>query len=256
MSFVTTPKDLEALRESGKRLARVLEAVVKEVRPGITAKELDERAEALIRAGGDTPAFLHYTPKGAKRPYPASLCVSLNDEVVHGIPNEKEKVVKDGDLVSLDIGLIHKGLYSDMATTVMVGTVDVNGKKLVKAVTEALEAGIDAARAGNTVGDIGAAVAAALKPYGYGIVRELGGHGIGKVLHDEPHIPNFGKRGEGIELTVGMALAIEPIINEGGAAVKLMQDGYTYKTADGSRSAHIEHTILITEKGPEIITKV
>lgn len=256
MSFITTPKDLEALRESGRRLARVLEAVAKEVRPGVSAKALDRKAEALIRAGGDTPAFLHYTPWGAKRPYPATLCVSINDEVVHGIPNEGGKVVRDGDLVSLDIGLIHDGIYTDMATTVVVGAIDMNRKKLITAAREALAAGIKAARPGGHVGDIGAAIEAVVKSYGFGIVRELGGHGIGKVLHDEPHIPNFGKKGEGIELVPGMALALEPIINEGGAAVRLMNDGYTYKTADGSRSAHVEHTIFIADTGPEVITRL
>lgn len=254
MSILTEQKDIAALREGGGRLARVLGMLIKDATPGMSARALDKKAEEHIRAGGDTPAFLNYTPWGAKRPYPAVLCVSVNDEVVHGIPNESEKVFQNGDVVALDIGLIHQGIYVDMATTVAVGKVDAKGKKLIRATKEALEAGIKAARPGNRVGDIGAAIEAVAQSYGFSVVEELGGHGVGKVLHDEPHVPNFGTKGEGIELAPGMALALEPIFNEGKRGIKLMKDGYTYKTVDGLRSAHVEHTIFITDKDPEVVT--
>ncbi len=256
MSILTKKEDIAALREAGRRLARILDVLAGEVKPGVRAVDLDRKAQALIEAGGDTPAFLGYTPWGAKRPYPATLCVSINDEVVHGIPNESEKILKEGDIVALDVGLVHKGLYADMATSVAVGHVDAKSKKLIQATKEALDKGIAAAGPGAYLGDIGAAIEAVAKSYGFRVVEELGGHGIGKVLHDEPHVPNYGVKGEGVELVPGMALALEPIFNAGKKDVKLMRDGYTYKTVDGSRSAHVEHTILITPNGSEVVTKI
>lgn len=246
------------MREGGRRLAGILKELAAAVRPGITAAELNELAEKLVAKGGDRSAFLNYKPYGAKRPYPAALCVSVNDEVVHGIPNETEKVLKVGDIVSLDMGLIHKGLITDMAITVPVGKIDGRAVRLLETTRQALEAGIAVARAGKRVGDISAAVERTVQAAGanFGIVEELAGHGVGYKVHEDPYVPNYTSREAGAVLKAGMVLAIEPMVNEGGKAVRLATDGYTYKTADGSRSAHFEHTIVITDGDAEILTKV
>ncbi len=248
------------LIEGGKRLARVLEALRAKVAPGVTAEELDDLAEQLIRDGGDllagadTPAFLGYTPEGARRPYPATLCVSINDEVVHGIPNESKKVLKEGDIVGLDLGLTHNGVIVDAAITVPVGEVSEESKKLLRATEKALAAGIAKAIPGNHIGDISSAIQKEIENAGFKVVRELGGHGVGELVHEEPFIPNFGRAGEGELLLEGMVLALEPIAAAGKAAVTLAPDGYTYRTKDGSRSAHFEHTILLEASGARIIT--
>ena len=252
MAQPKTAEDIQKLREGGRRLSRVLDALVKEVRPGITTKSLDERGERLIREGGDLPAFKNYKPKGASYPYPATVCISVNDEVVHGIPGDY--VLKEGDIVSLDIGLSHEGLIVDMARTVPVGAISKEDEDLLRITKEALMAGIKAAEAGARVGDISAAVEACAEKAGYGIVRELGGHGVGHAVHELPFIPNYGKAGSGPKLIPGMVLAIEPMFNRGGDDVEVADDGYTYKTVDGSRAAHFEHSIVITEHGPEILT--
>jgi methionyl aminopeptidase len=252
---IKTPEDIENLREGGKRHAAILRAVAKAAKPGVATRALEDLAMKLIVEGGDTPAFLDYKPYGAKRAFPASLCVSINDEVVHGIPNEGDKVLKEGDIVSLDLGLIHNGMITDSAVTVAVGKVSPEAKELLKATSKALDIGIKAAWGGNTTGDIGAAIEAFVLPQGFGIVRELAGHGVGYKVHEDPYVPNYGKAGEGEKLVPGMVIAIEPMLNAGGEKLKLDADGYTYKTADGSLSAHFEHTVLITEKGAEVLTK-
>ena len=210
-------------------------------------------AEKLIREGGDEPAFLNYTPNGAKFPYPATLCVSINNEVVHGIPSDK-RILKDGDIVGLDLGLKHAGFFTDMAMTVPVGGIDKEAKKLIEITEKSLIKGIAAAKSGGFVGDIGEAIENFVKPHGYGIVKILGGHGVGKKVHEDPYIPNYGKSGTGPKLVPGMVLALEPMLNEGRDKVFLDNDGYTFKTRDGKRSAHFEHTILITESKAEILT--
>ncbi|MEK7515723.1 MAG: type I methionyl aminopeptidase [Patescibacteria group bacterium] len=245
----------ENLIEGGKRLARVLEALRDKAAPGVTAEELDDLAERMIRTGGDEPCFLGYTPEGANRPYPATLCVSINDEVVHGIPNESLKVLKEGDIVGLDLGLTHNGVIVDAAITVPIGEVDELTNKLLRATEEALVAGIAAAKPGNHIGDISSAIQKEIEGAGFSVVRELGGHGVGYTVHEDPFIPNFGHTGTGPELVDGMVLALEPISSVGKATVILSPDGYTYRTKDGSRSAHFEHTILIEKDGARIITK-
>lgn len=242
------------LIEAGKRLAAVLEQLKAAVAPGVTAEELDDLAEARIREGGDTPAFLGYTPEGAPRPYPATLCVSINDEVVHGIPNESKKVLKEGDIVGLDLGLIHEGIIVDAAITATVGQPDTLSKKLLYATEEALAAGIAEALPGNHVGDISHAIGTVIERAGFSVVKSLGGHGVGDLVHEEPFIPNYGRAGTGPLLVEGMVLALEPISSAGKATVILAPDGYTYKTKDGSRSAHFEHTILIEKGEARIIT--
>ena len=254
MAVIKNEKDLHNLRESGRRLAAILRRVAKEVRAGVSARELDALTEKLIRQGGDKPAFLNYQPHGAARPYPATLNVSINDEVVHGIPNEKEKIIKEGDIVLLDSGLEHEGMYTDMAVTIPVGMVDKEGLRLIEVTRAALSLGIKACRAGNKVSDISKAIYHAVKDSGFSLVEELGGHGLGYKQHEEPFIPNIPMKGRSPALKVGMVIAVEPIVNEGSKHIRLMDDDYTYKTVDGKRSAEFEHTILITEGDPEIIT--
>ena len=242
------------LVEAGKRLARILETLRDKVAPDITTEELDDLAEQLIRDGGDSPAFLGYTPEGASRPYPATLCVSINDEIVHGIPNESQKILKEGDIVGLDFGLIHNGVVVDAATTVPVGNINGESKKLLRATESALVAGVKEAIPGNHMGDISHAIQEEIERAGFSVVKSLGGHGVGNAVHEEPFIPNFGRVGTGIVLKEGMVLALEPISAAGKSAVILAPDGYTYRTKDGSRSAHFEHTILLEKNGARIIT--
>jgi methionyl aminopeptidase len=251
-----TSADIEILEEGGRRHAAILKQVVKAVAPGVTAKSLDDLAARLIAEGGDTAAFLNYKPYGAKRPYPASLIVSVNDAVVHGIPNEREIVLKEGDIVSLDLGLVHKGLITDAAVTVPVGRISKEAKVLLKATKEALIAAIKQAKPGNTTGHIGHAVECVIRPLGFGIVEELAGHGVGFSVHEDPYVPNYGEPGDGELLVPGMVIAIEPIINLGSEKVMLdKSDGYTYRTVDGSLSAHFEHTVVITKRGAKVLTK-
>jgi len=252
---ITNDTERENLIEAGKRLASILRALGAKVAPGVTAEELDDMAERLIREGGDEPCFLGYTPEGASRPYPATLCVSINDEVVHGIPNESVKILKEGDIVGLDLGLSHNGIIVDAAITVPVGNIPEETKKLLHATEAALTVGIKEAKAGNHVGDISHAIQEEIENAGFKVVKELGGHGVGELVHEEPFVPNFGRPGEGPELTEGMVLALEPIANAGKASVMLSPDGYTYRTKDGSKSAHFEHTVLIEKGGARIITQ-
>ncbi len=256
MITVKTPEDIVLLREGGKRIARVLETVAASVIPGVSTEELNRIAEELIEEMGDTPSFLGYTPEGVHRPYPAGLCVSVNDTVVHGVPNEDPQILQEGDLVGLDLGLTHEGLIVDSALTVCVGEPDERARMLMAVTKNALEAGIRAARAGNKTGDIGAAIEAVVLPSGFGIVTDLCGHGVGYAVHEEPFVPNSGPAGTGALLKPGMVIAIEPMVNEGGSGeVLFLEDGYTVKTKDGSRSAHFEHTLVITDGDPEVLTR-
>ncbi len=251
--FIKTAEEIEIIREGGKRLAFILSTLEAAIKPGVTTRELDTLAEKLMREGGDIPAFLNYTPEGARTPYPSSLCVSVNDEIVHGIASDR--VLLEGDIIGIDTGIQHKGLYTDSALTVPVGKIDEAAKKLIQVTEASLSVGIDAARAGKTIGDIGFAVEKYVKEHGFVIVEELGGHGVGYQQHEDPHIANYGERGQGMRLKPGMILALEPIVNEGTRYIKLMPDGYTFVTRDHKRSAHFEHTILITDGAPEILTK-
>ena len=227
----------------------------KAVRPGITTKELDEIVYKTVIEMGDKPAFLNYQPYGADFPYPGSICLSVNDEIVHGLP-KKSRVLAEGDIIGLDMGIIHEGLITDSARTVAVGEISEKAQKLMDATKKALEIGIDAIRIGGHVGDVGYAIEKFARPLKYGIVKELGGHGVGREVHEDPYIPNFGtKKGMGAKWKVGMVVAIEPMLNEGKRGIVLDRDGYTYRTADRSLSAHFEHTIAITKDGVEILTK-
>ncbi|MBU1293112.1 type I methionyl aminopeptidase [Patescibacteria group bacterium] len=253
--IVRTSEEREGILESGRRLAAVLSKLENMVAPGVSVEDLDTEAERLIRETGDTPAFLHYTPEGARRPYPASLCVSVNEEVVHGLPNEAPRILKQGDVVSLDLGLTHKGFITDSAITVPVGKIAKNIQSLLDTTRASLEAGILAARPGNRIGDISYATGSAFKGTGFSVVKMLGGHAVGRAVHEEPFIANDGHPGTGPEIVAGMVLAIEPIANIGKAAVIIAPDGYTYRTKDGSVSAHFEHTILVEENETVVVTR-
>ncbi len=253
MYIFKNSQDIKTFKEAGRRLSFVLDEVIKRVAPGVILKELDVLAEEFIRRGGDTPAFLNYQPRGARMPYPATLCVSVNNNVVHSIPGDEP--LCEGDIVGIDIGLFHKGFATDMARTVPVGKIDSDAQKLLSVTESALQKGIAQAKISGRVGHVSNTIQKYVEKNGFSIVRELGGHGIGKEVHDEPFIPNHGSRKSGVEFTEGMAIAIEPIVNEGSPEITLAPDGYTYQTKDGKRSAHFEHTVLITKDGPLIVTK-
>lgn len=234
------------MRRAGRVVAETLCIVRDAVKPGITTAELDEIGEREIRARGGIPSFLGY------RGFPATLCISLNHEIVHGIPGEH--VVKEGDLVKLDCGAIVDGYHGDSAITVLVGEVDPEARRLAEVTKRALEAGIAHAVVGNRVGDIGAAVQQLCEAEGFGVVREYVGHGIGRALHEDPPIANHGRPGKGVRLQEGMVIAIEPMINLGSHETRLLADDWTVVTADGSLSSHWEHTVAITSDGPEVLT--
>ena len=243
--------DIKVLRESCKRIALVLQAMVKEVRPGVTTGYLNDFAYKMIKDMGDTPAFLNYQPFGANYPYPGTICISVNDEVVHGIGGSR--VLKEGDIVGLDGGIKHKGMISDSAVTVAVGTVSKEDEELMKVTKDALMAGIKAAKGGKYVNDISRAIEKSI-PKKYGIVKILSGHGVGYKVHEEPYVPNFDDGVKGPKLVPGLVLALEPMVTMGTDEVYLADDGYTFITKDHKKSAHFEHTILITEGDAEILT--
>ncbi|MDP3763079.1 MAG: type I methionyl aminopeptidase [bacterium] len=249
-----TAQEIKILREGGRRHAEIFSILAKLVKPGVSTLILEEETLRLIKEGGDKPAHLGYRPHGAERPFPAALCLSINDEIVHGIPNENVRVINEGDIVSLDLSVEHNGMITDAAITVPCGTIDDEARKLLEVTRKALYAGIKVAIPGNTVGDIGKAISDTVRPSGFSIADDLAGHGVGFEIHEEPYVPNFGMAGKGAKLTPGLVIAIEPMVNMGGSGIKDMNDGYTIKTRDGSRSAHFEHTVAITEKGNIILT--
>jgi len=254
---IKTPEQIEILRAAGKIHAEILNKLEEVIAPGITAQFLNDEADRMVREAGAEPSFLNYQPDHTYPKYPASLCVSINQEIVHGIP-KPDMIIQNGDLVSIDLGLKYKNMFTDSARTVIVGDVSDDKKQMVYDIREALARGIDAARAGNTVGDIGHAIESFNNQNNkkYGNVRELAGHGVGIEVHEDPYVPNYGKPGQGAKLKAGMVLAIEPMFNLGTSDVVFHDDGYTVTTADGAASAHVEHTVLITDGEPEILTKL
>ena len=252
--IATTPEQIKALRAAGRILAGVLKDIYALVKDGVNTAELDLAAEHAIRSRGAVPAFLNYQPEGASYPYPATLCVSINDEVVHGIPNEK-RILRDGDVLSLDAGLSYQGYFVDAARTVIVGGKgDRKAQELIDATRESLSAAISVVRPGKHIGDIGAAVMRVAANHAFAIVEDLGGHAVGAEVHEKPFIANEGKEGTGEELVEGMVLAIEPMLAEGKGAIILDEDEWTYRMEDGKRAAHFEDTILVTATGAEILT--
>lgn len=244
---IKSAREIQLMREAGKILAKVHEELGKAIKPGMSTMDVDRLGEKLIRGYGCVPSFKNYNG------YPASICVSVNDEVVHGIP-DKHRFLKEGDIVSLDAGVIWHGYHSDAARTHAVGTVAPEAEKLIRVTMESFFEGIKFAKAGNHLNDISAAIQAYAEAFGYGVVRDLVGHGIGEHLHEDPEVPNFAQKRKGIRLVPGMTLAIEPMINAGRADVQWQEDGWTVVTDDGSLSAHYENTILITEDEPEILS--
>ena len=236
------------MRKSNALVAAILEELAKKIRPGVKTIELDRLSEAMALKRGARPAFKGY------RGYPYSLCTSVNSEVVHGMPSERE--LQEGDIVSLDFGILRDGYYGDAAVTVPVGEISPEARRLLRVTEEALYRGISAARAGNRIGDISAAIQGHVEAAGFSVVRDLVGHGIGKSLHEDPQVPNYGSSGRGIELKPGMVFAIEPMVNEGTYRVDVLRDGWTVVTADGKLSAHFEHSVAITENGPVILSRI
>ncbi|MGO9830111.1 MAG: type I methionyl aminopeptidase [Myxococcaceae bacterium] len=241
-------EEIAVMREAGRIVAEILDALEQAVAPGVTTWDLDQLSERLIYEKGARPAFKGY------RGFPACLCTSINQEVVHGIPSRKRRLEK-GDLVKLDFGVVYQGFFGDAARTIPVGAVSAEAQALLEATRESLEVGIQAAVAGNRIGDIGHAVQGHVEARGYSVVRDFVGHGIGRRLHEEPQIPNFGTPGTGMKLRPGMVLAIEPMVNAGTWEVETLEDDWTAVTLDGKLSSHWEHTLLVTEGAPEVLTR-
>ena len=246
MIVVKTRAQIDKMRQAGQLVGQTLDLMARLAKPGVRTIDLDAAAEEFILSQGAVPAFKGYMG------YPATLCVSINDEVVHGIPGDR--CLEEGQIVSVDVGVNYEGWYGDAARTLCIGDVTDEAKRLLTVTQEALSRGIVQARSGNRLGDISAAVQTYAEEHGYSVVRELVGHGIGQRMHEEPQVPNFGRPHTGPELKAGMVLAIEPMLNVGGCEVNFDADKWTVRTADGSLSAHFEHTVAITEAGPEILT--
>lgn len=244
---IKSPREIELMREAGRILAKTHEELAKNLRPGMSTWDIDHMGEEIIRSYGCIPSFKNYNG------YPASICVSVNDEVVHGIPH-KEHFLDEGDIVSLDAGVIYKGYHSDAARTYGIGQIDDEAKKLIEVTRQSFFEGIKFAKAGNHLNDISAAIQKYAESFGFGVVRDLVGHGIGSHLHEDPEIPNFARKRKGILLQPGMTLAIEPMITEGSYEVVWLDDDWTVMTEDGGWAAHYENTILITENEPEILS--
>ena len=246
MIILKNKDQIEILRRAGRVVSQTLDMVGEVLKPGMTTGELDALIETFIRSKGAVPGFKHY------QGYPASACISINDEVVHGIPGKR--VINEGDIVSVDVGSIVEEYYGDSARTYAVGEISEEKKRLMDITYKSLLAGIDKARKGNKLGEISAAVQKIAEDAGYGVVRQLVGHGIGRHMHEEPQVPNYGSPDEGPVLEVGTVIAIEPMINMGTYNVKTMPDGWTVVTADGLPSAHFEHTVAVTDNGPDILS--
>ena len=247
MVNIKTKEEIQIIAEGGRILATVIKELEKMAKPGITTLELDRAAEALILSKGAKPAFKGYNG------FPYSLCASLNENVVHGYPSKY--VLKEGDILKLDLGVLYKGYNTDMAMTVAIGKVSFEAKRLIDVTKKSLRLGIKKAKIGNTVGDIGNTIQRFVEDQGFGVVRELCGHGIGKNLHEDPKVPNYGKRQGGEKLMEGMVICIEPMVTMGSYDIRKSDDGYGYATRDNSLAAHFEHTITITAKGPRILTE-
>lgn len=252
MIRIKSEEEIKIMKEGGTILAKILKELTKAVKPGVTTQDLDKLARELVFEFGARPAFLNYNG------YPATLCTSLNDEIVHGVPSDRK--LKKGDLLKLDMGILYKGFYTDSAVTVLVGgglSFDKKillKRKLIKITRESLEVGIKEAKLGNTLGDIGSAIQKYVEKNGFNVVRDLVGHGIGRELHEEPQIPNYGQPETGSRIVEGMVIAIEPMVVTGDWATKEGDDGFVFQTQDGGLAAHFEHTIAIIKEGPKILT--
>jgi methionyl aminopeptidase len=253
MIELKTEAEIERMRKPARITAEILAALREKARPGVTTADLDREAERLIAKAGARSAFKNYRVGNVV--FPAVLCASVNDEIVHGIPSATRELA-EGDIIGLDFGVEVDGYFADSAVTIGIGRIDEEAARLIAATEQSMARGIEQAVDGGRLGDIGQAVQDEAEAAGFSVVRDFVGHGIGRALHEDPQVPNFGKRGRGRTITRGMVLAIEPMVNAGSPAVKVDEDGWTARTADGRRSAHFEHTVAVTKKGPEILTRV
>lgn len=253
MALIKTAKEIEILREGGQILARILDFLARSIKPGISTLDLDKLARQEIKKAAAEPAFLDYRISSNQPPFPAALCTSIDNEIVHGIP-KLERILQEGQIIGLDLGMKYKGLFTDAAITVPVGKISAKKQKLIKATKEALSAGIATAKAGNTIGDIGFAIQTVAEAAGFSVIRDLVGHGVGHSIHEKPNVPNYGKPGSLEKLVPGMVLAIEPMLCAGDYRIKFSGDGWTAMTADASPAAHFEHTVVVMKRGCLILT--
>ncbi len=249
-----TKEDIVTLRAGGKIIASILEELSSITEVGFSTMVYHDKTIELCEKYNVKPVFLGYTPVGAKRAYPGAVCISINNEIVHGIPNEKPRILKDGDIVSIDMGIVYQNMILDSAITVGVGQIDETAQKLINVTKDALYVGITKAVAGGRLGDIGAAIEQVALKAGFSVAEDLCGHGVGYAVHEDPYVPNIGRAGTGIRLEPGLVIAIEPMFCEKKGKIKVLNDGYTIVTKDGGRAAHFEHTIAITEEGPVILS--
>lgn len=254
MIIIKTPAEIAKMRVGGKKLAKVLNQVAQAVKPGVTTAELDQLAEKLIRQEGGRPSFKNYQGVDDRTPFPSALCASINNEIVHA-PAQPSRILKNGDIIGLDLGLQYDGYFTDMAVTVPVGKVSRAAQRLIKATKTALDLAIQEVKPGNTLGDIGAVIQAHAEKNNLAVVRDLTGHGVGQRVHEPPAVLNYGQPGKGIKLEPGMTLALEPMFNVGSPDIKVLEDSWTITTIDGQLSAHFEKTIAVTDDGCEILTK-
>lgn len=254
MIFLKTKAEIETMRTANRIVAEILAELRQRVRPGVTTAELDRLAGEMIVQHEAETAFKGYTIRNGSVPFPAHVCISLNHEIVHGIPSP-QRVIKDGDVVSLDFGVVYGGFYGDAAVSFGVGEIDDRVRRLLDTTAASLQAGIDQACVGNRLGDVSAAIQSHAERAGYSVVREFVGHGVGRKLHEDPPVPNYGAPNRGVRLREGMVLAIEPMVNMGGAGVEMLDDGWTAVTKDGSLSAHFEHSVAVTADGPVVLSR-
>jgi methionyl aminopeptidase len=255
MIFLKSNQEIEIMRVANRIVSEILAELREVIRPGIATGEIDRIAAELIRKKGARSAFKGYQIRNGIVPFPATICISLNDEVVHGIPST-QRVIKNGDVVSLDFGVIYRDFYGDAAVTFALGKVTADTQRLIDATAAALEEGIAQAKVGNRLGNVSAAIQGKVESEGFSVVREFVGHGVGRRLHEDPPVPNYGVRDRGVRLREGMVIAIEPMVNAGKPEVQLKDDGWTAVTRDGSLSAHFEHSVAITEKGPAVLSRL
>lgn len=252
MILIKSQKEIEYMRESGRIVALALDAIEKAIRPGVTTRELDKIATDVLKKEGAIPSFKGQQGFEGSKPYPATICASVNNQIIHGIPGDY--VLQDGDIISIDMGALKNGYHGDAARTFAVGNVSETAQKLIEVTKGSFFEGLKMAKAGNRVSDISHAVQTYAESFGFSVVRDFVGHGIGKELHEEPQVPNYGKPGRGPRLSSGMVIAVEPMINEGSYDINILKDGWTVVTVDGKLSAHYENTILITDGEPELLT--
>lgn len=252
MIILKSPSEISLMREAGRIVALALQAVRESIVPGVTTEELDAIAEEVIRSHGATPTFLGYSQQSGQAPYPATITASVNEQLVHGIPNSRQLL--EGDIISIDCGATHKGFIGDAAFSAAVGQISPAAQRLMEVTEQALGVGVRAMRPGNRTGDVSAAIQRSVESNGFGVVREYTGHGVGRAMHEQPQVPNYGIPGRGPKLRPGMTIALEPMVTQGDPATRVQDDQWTVATRDGKLCAHFEHTVAVTENGPMVLT--